>query len=197
MLNNNTVSKYVDAITAEAQQAKADAEQKIADYKAQRISDFKRNAKNESKAEIARQTAVIHEDIGRDFSDKEIALRQQIFIKREEIKNEVFALAEEKLAEFTKTPEYKDFLINSVNEIKQNLAGTDKVITVYIRECDLTYKSDIEQAFSFPCDFQTDGTIKIGGIRAKFSKIILDDTLDSRLFAQTDWFEENSGLDIK
>lgn len=197
MLNNNTVSKYVDAITAEAQQAKADAEKKIAEYKAQRLSDFKRNAQNESKAEIARQTAVIHEDIGRDFSEKEIALRQQIFTKREEITNEVFNLAEKKLAEFTKTPDYKDFLINSANEIKQNLIGTDKIITVYIRECDLAFKADIEQAFSFPCEFQTDDSIRIGGIRAKFSKIILDDTLDSRLSAQTDWFEENSGLDIK
>ena len=197
MLNNNTVSKYVDAITAEAQQAKADAEKKIDEYTAQRLSDFKRNAKNESKAEIARQTAVIHEDIGRDFSEKEIALRQQIFTKREDIKNEVFDLAEKKLADFTKTSDYKDFLINSAKQIKQNLVGTDKVITVYICECDLTFKTDIEQTFSFPCEFETDSSIKIGGIKAKFSKIILDDTLDSRLSSQTDWFEENSGLDIK
>ncbi len=197
MLNNNTVSKYVDAITAEAQQAKEDAERKISQYKATQISRCKRAALADSEREIKRRTAIIREDIGREFSTREVSLRQQIFTKREEITSAVFSEASKRLCKFTESPEYKDFVVNSAVEIKKNLIGRDKVIKVYLRECDMELKGDIETAFSFPCEFIADNSILIGGIKAKFSSVIIDDTLDSRLSAQTGWFEENSGLDIK
>mgnify|MGYP004507693511 CR=1 FL=1 len=197
MLNNNTVSKYVDAITKEAQQAQADSEKKIADYKNAKTAAFKKSAKAESEREIMRRDSLIHEDIGRDFSSKEIALRKQIFTKRDEIKTAVFTKAAEKLCDFVNSADYKDFVIKSAESIKTNLVGRDKVITVYLRNEDMPLKSEIETAFNFPCDFVADDSIKIGGIKAKFSTVIIDDTLDARLNSQTDWFEENSGLDIK
>ncbi|MGN0556784.1 MAG: hypothetical protein ACI4IV_02925 [Acutalibacteraceae bacterium] len=197
MMVNNTLSKYVDAITAEARQAEEEAKAAIAEYKEDQLARFKASAEEASRSEISRRTAVISQDIGRDFSAKEIALRSQIFTKREEIKNAVFSAAAGRLREFTETDEYEQFVVSSAREIKKNLIGRDKVITVYLRECDLRLKSAIEEAFGFPCDFVIDNTIKIGGIKAKFSRVVLDDTLDSRLSSNLDWFEENSALDIK
>ena len=196
MLNEVTVSKYVDAITAEAQEAKLEAEKKISDYKTAQISRFRAEALENSKSEITRRCAVIREDIGREFSVKETKLREQIFIKRDEIKTDVFNRAKNKLIEFTKSDEYEKFVVNSAAEIKKNLVGRDKAITVYLRECDMALKNDIEQAFAFPCEFVADDKIEIGGIRAKFSSVVIDDTIDARLNSQVDWFEENSGLDI-
>lgn len=196
MLNDVTVSKYVDAITAEAQEAKNEAEKKISEYKNAQINRFKAETLENSKSETARRCAVIREDIGREFSVKETALRQQIFTKRDEIKTAVFESAKQKLKEFTETDEYKSFVVNSAAEIKKNLVGRDKAVTVFLRECDMKLKNDIEQAFAFPCVFKIDDKIEIGGIRAKFSSVMIDDTIDSRLSAQVDWFEENSGLDI-
>ena len=196
MLNDVTVSKYVDAITAEAQEAKVKAEKKIAEYKNAQISRFKAETRETGKSEITRRCAVIREDIGREFSVKETKLRAQIFTKRDEIKTDVFNRAKNKLIDFTKTDDYKAFVVNSAAEIKKNLVGRDKVITVYLRECDMALKTDIEQAFAFPCNFVADDKIEIGGIKAKFSSVIIDDTIDARLNSQVDWFEENSGLDI-
>ena len=196
MLNEVTVSKYVDAITAEAQEAKLEAEKKIAEYKNSQISRFKAETLENSKSEVSRRCAVIREDIGREFSVKETKLREQIFTKRDEIKTDVFNRAKNKLIEFTKSDDYKAFVVNSAAEIKKNLVGRDKAITVYLRECDMALKNDIEQAFAFPCVFVIDDKIEIGGIRAKFSSVIIDDTIDARLNSQVDWFEENSGLDI-
>lgn len=196
MLNDVTVSKYVDAITAEAQEAKVKAEKKIAEYKNAQISRFKAETRETGKSEITRRCAVIREDIGREFSVKETKLRAQIFTKRDEIKTDVFNRAKNKLIDFTKTDDYKAFVVNSAAEIKKNLVGRDKVITVYLRECDMALKTDIEQSFAFPCNFVADDKIEIGGIKAKFSSVIIDDTIDARLNSQVDWFEENSGLDI-
>ena len=196
MLNDVTVSKYVDAITAEAQEAKLEAEKKIAEYKNTQINRFRAETLENSKSEVTRRCAVIREDIGREFSVKETKLREQIFTKRDEIKTDVFNRAKEKLTQFTKTDDYKAFVVNSASEIKKNLVGRDKAITVYLRDCDMTLKNDIEQAFSFPCVFVADDKIEIGGIKAKFSRIIIDDTIDARLLSQVDWFEETSGLDI-
>lgn len=196
MLNDVTVSKYVDAITAEAQEAKFEAERKIAEYKNAQISHFRAETLENSKSEVSRRCAVIREDIGREFSVKETKLREQIFTKRDEIKTDVFNRAKSKLIEFTKSDDYKAFVVNSAAQIKKNLVGRDKAITVYLRECDMALKDDIEQAFAFPCVFKADDKIEIGGIRAKFSSVIIDDTIDARLNSQVDWFEENSGLDI-
>ena len=110
MLNDVTVSKYVDAITAEAQEAKLEAEKKISDYKTAQISRFRAEALENSKSEITRRCAVIREDIGREFSVKETKLREQIFIKRDEIKTDVFNRAKNKLIEFTKSDDYKAFV---------------------------------------------------------------------------------------
>lgn len=196
-MNSNTVSKYVDAITAEAQQAQQQVISKLAEYKAEQIAKFEKNEQIVSEFEIKRKIDAIREDVGREFSEKEVVLRKVIFNKRDEIFTKVFDNASEKLKQFTATPEYKSFIVNSAVEIKKNLIGRDKSIKIYLRECDFEYSKEIEEAFSFPCEFLKDNSIKIGGIKAKFSSVVIDDTLDARLYSQKSWFEENSGLDIK
>ena len=49
-----------------------------------------------------------------------------------------------------------------------------------------------------PCTFETDPTIRIGGLRAYNSEmgVMADETLDAMLEEQRGWFEENSGLTV-
>ena len=197
MHNNTTVSKYFDAITAEAQKAKDAAEQMYKEYKSTRISEYKKQVKEESNREIGRRTSVIRQNIGKEYSIKETELRKQIFVKREEIFNNVFEEAKNELVKYANSSEYEAFIESSINQIKSAFYGRDKKITVYLREKDMNICELIEKQFDFPCNFIIDDTISIGGIKAKFAKCIIDDTLDSRLKSQHSWFEENSGLDIK
>lgn len=58
--------------------------------------------------------------------------------------------------------------------------------------------SSKSEAFGHPCTFETDPTIRIGGLRAYNSEmgVMADETLDAMLEEQRGWFEENSGLTV-
>ena len=138
MHNNTTVSKYFDAITAEAQKAKDAAEQMYKEYKSTRISEYKKQVKEESNREIGRRTSVIRQNIGKEYSIKETELRKQIFVKREEIFNNVFEEAKNELIEYANSSEYEAFIESSIikgNEIYDIYVGTvlisDGIIIVH------------------------------------------------------------------
>ncbi len=59
-------------------------------------------------------------------------------------------------------------------------------------------KQPFGKHFGFDCEFQTDGTIEIGGIKAYHPEmgIFADETLDTLLTDQCDWFEANSGMTV-
>ena len=56
----------------------------------------------------------------------------------------------------------------------------------------------LKALFSGETEVCTDKTIKIGGIKGycKALSIVADETLDSKLYAQREWFIENSGLSV-
>ncbi len=197
MLQDQKFSKYVDAITNEANAARKQAEQRIEKYKKSRIDNARSQALENSKLEVRRTTARIHQDIGRQFSSDEIEVRKQIFEKREDIKTQVFKEAEKKIISFTQSEAYEPFLAKSMDAIKTKLVGRDKVVTVFLRQEDLKFKEMIQTHTVLPCDFVVDNAIRLGGLRVRFAMVEIDDTLDTRLSSQTQWFEENSGLVVK
>ena len=52
--------------------------------------------------------------------------------------------------------------------------------------------------FAGSTEVVADKSIKIGGIKGfcKAMNIVADETLDSKLYAQKEWFIENSGLSV-
>ena len=56
----------------------------------------------------------------------------------------------------------------------------------------------IKAVFAGSTEVVADNSIKIGGIKGfcKAMNIVADETLDSKLYAQKEWFIENSGLSV-
>lgn len=193
----NYISKYVDAITKDAQEASEKVYKQIENYKNSLLKKAKNRIKTEQRNEIQAKQAMIREDVGRECSVKDLQKRKFLFEKREEIKSKVFEISKEKLINFTKTDEYSKFLVSSSQEIRKHLFGVGRKVNVFLKEEDLKFSESISEAFGLPCEFAIDNIIQIGGIRVKFSNIIIDDTLDARLNSQSPWFEENSKLEIR
>ena len=65
-------------------------------------------------------------------------------------------------------------------------------------EKDKKYEDLVRKAFGEECPVQTDATIRLGGIRAvnSGSGVLADDSLDTRLESQREWFEEHSGMAV-
>ena len=104
-----------------------------------------------------------------------------------------YDINEEKLIKFQK---YSEMLINSAKEIA-DFFGCESCV-LYINERDMGSADKIKALFKGDAQVVSDKTVKIGGIKGFCStiNIVADNTLDSKLYAQKDWFIENSGLSI-
>ena len=109
---------------------------------------------------------------------------------------EIFTLAAEKLSDYTKTDAYFSKLKNSAKEIAELFEGKDCVL--YVNERDLGAAEELKAEFSGDTEVKADKTIKIGGVKGycKALGIIADETLDTKLEAQREWFVENATLSV-
>ena len=63
---------------------------------------------------------------------------------------------------------------------------------------DLKYKEKLKDSFGADCEIMPSDSIEIGGITgiSRSLGLIADETLDSRLQQQKEWFYEHSGLTV-
>lgn len=182
---NADLAKQVKAITQEADQIRTNQEKL-----------FNAQARKKSQEFLAAETEKINAYTGQKLAQAQAQARLKVFEKRESIADDVFASAAKELVEFSRSDEYKAFLIKSAEKAALKLKGE---IEFYLRSEDMKFAHDIESVVAQRCAFTADDTIKLGGCKAKCVQAALfaDDTLDSRLNEQKNWFYENSGLGVE
>ncbi len=193
MAQDDRVSKFVTAITREAEEQRQRIEQETKDFIASEMEKAEMEALNDSYKMIQRAVSNIRADVGSQLSSRMMENRRALLARREEILEEVLGKAGERLAAFTGTADYAAFLTASAKKALAVLR-TEKP-TVYLRPADMSRQAEIAAAIG-PCRFEEDAGIRLGGLRMtdEAGKIAVDDTLDTRLAAQRTWFQQNSGL---
>lgn len=145
---------------------------------------------------IQNEMAQMKKNISSEVSRLEVEKRKELFAKRNAIMDEVLGKAREKLVAFTKTQEYVELLKRSAASISEVLkkSGT----TLYISKNDEHLVEAIREAYGKICKVEVSKDIKIGGILAvnKVMSLVVDETLDSKLDDQKQWFAENSKLSL-
>ena len=182
-INKNAIKecKKIEKATKKLYTGEAEKLQKSAEEQMQEKINY-------AKAEIE---TLFNNSVSQSYSE----CRAKAAEKRTELTNNVFKKAEEKLISFTNSEEYIPFLSNSLKEIygyvknKMNVAvkvgDKDKVLLA------------AEKA-GVPCEVTEEKDIKLGGVRVDSAEMhkIFDDTLDSRLEDQKEWFFANSNFRI-
>ena len=163
---------------------------------------------------IQREMAAIRTEISSQLSRDEMASRKKIFEKRNKMTENVFEKVTQRLVEFTKTADYEKLMLESVKKIAQALKADDVIF--FIKESDLKFADKIKvaytaerlkdkkladkikSAFSPSCEVKSSKEIKIGGITGRSASLglIADETLDTKLDGQREWFYQNSGLRV-
>jgi len=117
--------------------------------------------------------------------------------KREEYVQTIFTEVKNKLVEFVNGKDYKDYLLTHVKAVSDEYQMTDCVL--YVRKDDLKYADDLKKAYALPIEVEEGQQIQLGGfiIENKATNVVVDESLDSNLEAQKDWFYKTSGLMIK
>ena len=193
----DTVSKtdnFLKAIEKYAEEQRTKIRSEAEDFKEKELNKAEEEGLREAYVLIQKKMSDIKTEISAGLSRAETASRRRIFVRRQEIEADVFEKAKNKLVEYTKTADYGKSLEKSAALISEKLTGDDTVLLV--REQDMKYKDKLFTAFGRSCEVKTSEDILIGGVIGVSKKLglLADETLDSKLEEQHEWFCENSGL---
>ena len=186
---------FLEAIKKHALKKQELMRNEISEMKAAAIKNAEKKAKSDSDKLIREKLEEQRNKQRSIIAKKSQQAQKELFIKRLEMTDTVFEKAKAKLIEFTNTSEYNEKLIKSAKEISE-LFG-DESCTIYINEKDMD-KADSIKAIFINAEITTDNSIVIGGIKGfcPAMNIVADETIDTKLYAQKDWFIENSGLKV-
>lgn len=195
MIQQSKINGFIKSITDVAEQKRARIDAETDDILASEKKQLELAAKKAAEEYYRVKSAGVKLAAGRRISESSADYRKKVFERRNEIERTVFSGVEKRLAEFTESEKYKEFLLESARRITAEFDGG--TVTFLLRPEDMKYAEllcgEIDGA-----RVQEDSSVRIGGLRARSGSkpMLVDDTLDGRLKQQTRFFEENSGLYI-
>lgn len=192
----NKTDKFLRAIKKYARQQKSAMQDEVKQLKTERLNEAEKKGRLDSERLVKeklnesrnRKTAVL--------AAKTQEANREVLLERSAMVDEVFAMAADKLLEYAKTADYAEKLEKSAAEIAE-LFGENACV-LYLCERDLGFAGKIKSHFGGSAEIAADKTIRLGGLKGYCAKmgIIADETLDSKLEEQREWFIENAALTV-
>ncbi|MBQ2774274.1 MAG: V-type ATP synthase subunit E [Clostridia bacterium] len=197
MLNQEErVAKFFDAISKSAQDRHDELNHKNTEMLNVGLKKAGDKARAQAQAMVEREILLNEQELNRTIAHSTVEKRSELTAKRAEITEKVFESACDKLLTFTKSEAYEGFLKKSVANLAKIFP--DGEVVIYVKKDDEKFTSAIIEAFGRECTVEVDETIVIGGCRCKAQKgaLVADDTLETRLESQREWFLSNSGMSV-
>ena len=195
--SDEKVSKFVQAITEYAEEQSRKIHQEVEDFKAERLLAAEKEVLIDSYQLIQKERTDLHNQMSREMSKRELEARKALLAKRRDMMNAVFRQAEEKLMAYVAQPAYAERLKRSLAEMAAQLPAEGTVYSVASRDASLL--SELSALCPQGSRTEVSVDIRIGGLRGinMDAGIVMDDTLDTKLHMQHDWFTRNSHLTVE
>lgn len=192
----NKTSNFLKAINKYAREQRQELKTELERFKKYELEKAEAEVLRDAYHLIQREMNQMKKGISSEVSREEMICKKLMFQKRNDIKKKVFESVEKRLINFTDTERYTELMVDYAKAISKvlNKPGT----TLYVCSRDLRLSQELKDAFGAQCSVEPSSDIKIGGILGMNSSmgIIADETIDSKLEDQSQWFDENSGLSV-
>ncbi len=194
--NNRQTNNFLNAIQKFAEEQKNKALSEAEEFKAREIKKAEDEGLKEAFELIQREMSSMKSEIAKKTSKRAMEGRKKLFLRRTEITNQVFEKVKNRLIDFTKTSDYKKYILKSVKAVADELKSHN--IIIYVKPDDMKYLKDISDILNGKCNVTESNSIIIGGIRGYSAELglVADETLDTKLEIQKDWFALNCGMKI-
>lgn len=191
--SDEKVSKFVQAITAYAEEQRQKIHQEVEDFKAERLRQAEQEVLSHAYQLIQKERAELRNQMSREMSRRDMEARKALLSRRKEMTETVFAQARERLLAYTATPAYAEWLRESMTALAAQMPAEGTVYELCARDA-----AQMEALCPAGSSLKTAEDIQLGGIRAvnAVAGLLADDTLDTRLDTQREWFTGESGLTI-
>ena len=154
-------------------------------------------AKKDAKRQLEKELAAISSKASIDAAANLEQRTKKLVEKRDELVKNIFEQAKNKLIAFVESDEYKDYLIDHIQKIGQEYQMTGCILN--LRKEDMKYQKELVKAYGFDIEVKDNNQIHLGGfiIENPVTHVVCDETLETALENQKDWFYKTSGLMIK
>ena len=175
-----------EKILAEAKELEAEAYQQI-----------KAEAKKDADALLAKELVEISSNASVEASLSQEEKTKKLVETREAYVTKIFKEAKNRLNEFVNSEGYKMYLIKHMEKISSLYQMSDSILK--LRQNDTKYADDLVKAYGIDLTVEVSDEIKIGGfiIENKATNVVIDESLETALENQKEWFYKTSGLMIK
>ncbi|MDO4730735.1 MAG: hypothetical protein Q4B14_01205 [Clostridia bacterium] len=193
---SNKTHAFMDAINKYAKQQRDKMQIEAETFKQEELFKVKEEVLKDCQKLVRKETYNIKSKLTREISKEDIKAKRELLLARDAIMKDVLKKAKDKLLKYTKSADYGELLKKQALNIISVL--TNDQTKIYIKPGDEKYKNALSEIIGDKCTIAVDESITIGGLRGKNKAkgLIADETLDSKLREQVEWFEENSGLEI-
>lgn len=197
MLNHEErLKSFLDAINRETQENYNKVLSEIEELSKKELSQAEEYAEKQAHDFLNKSIANSKSDANNKIAGELSVGRKKLSELRSKITAEVFDDAKNNLSAFAESEDYCAFIKKSAQSLYDLLGDGAKV---YVRESDLKLTEFISNSFKNNCTVLVDYDIIIGGLKAQNADgtLIADDTLDTRLSQQYEWFLSNCNLSIE
>lgn len=190
------ISKFVQAITAYAEEQRDKIRRETEEFKSQRLLKAEQDVLADAYQLIQKENRSMRGEGIREISRRDLAARKELLTRRSQIMDEVFSRAEQQILAFTSTPAYTDLLRRLFQESAAFLPAEGTVYTVSRRDEPLI--PELSALCPSGSRIEAADDIRLGGVRGENAEsgLIADNTLDSRLELERDEFVRTSGLTV-
>lgn len=189
-------NNFLESIKKQSEEERAEMRREAEEYRKAETDKAREKGKADAEHYVTRMMSEKKSEITSEYAVKHLEAEGEIFRKRDAMVNDIFSRAKDVLLRFTQSDKYEEKLISSAKEIAEMFGDNDCVI--YLKEEDFKYADNIKSVFKSNAEIQTDVKILIGGLRGycESMRIVADNTLDSKLETQKEWFIENAKLRV-
>ncbi len=196
METTNKAGSFLEALKKYSEKERQQTLDEAAAEKAEQLKKADEKGKADADRYVKKLISAKKVAITSEYSVKILESKGEVFKRRDEMVGEVFDSASKKLDEFSHSEGYREKLLAYAAEIAE--AFGENSCELSIKPGDMKYADDIRSAFNSSVEIKEDVRIRLGGLRGfcPALKLVADNTLDSKLEAQKEWFIENADLKI-
>ena len=190
------LDKFSSAVLKDAEEQRSKILEEIEEYRKNQMEKAEEEILHEAYVMIQNEIASIKNTHSRKISLTELEGRRSLLMLREELTGKVFEEAASRIADFTKTEEYKQYMCDAVKKCCGEIP--DGSVEIQVKKDDLALSDALVAASGRDSKVVESVNITLGGVLVScVSKgIVVDETLDLKLSSQKDWFASESGLSI-
>ena len=194
MENKEQVFLYIrDEIEKIADQEEKQILEEAKALEKEAYAQMEAEAKKDAKRQLEKELAAISSKASIDAAANLEQRTKKLVEKRDELVKNIFEQAKNKLIAFVESDEYKDYLIDHIQKIGQEYQMTGCILN--LRKEDMKYQKELVKAYGFDIEVKDNNQIHLGGfiIENPVTHVVCDETLETALENQKDWFYKTSG----